>query len=86
MKKLGIDYENLSDNRIFDEVNPLINKDIVGVDYGLKSPPPKSLTGTFIDPKIKPLLTFEANLNREIYGGKERWGIWNDILNVDQKK
>ena len=28
MKELGIDPENLSDNRIFDEVNPLINKDI----------------------------------------------------------
>ena len=83
MKELGIDPENLSATRIFDEVNPLINRDITGVDYGLKSPPPKSETG-FLDPTINQIKN--AELQREIYAGRERWGIWDDILNEEQKK
>lgn len=84
MKELGIDPENLSDTRIFDEVNPLITRSRSGESYKRPSPPSISETGAVVPraPRIKAA----DDITIEIYGGEDKWGKWNDILNLEQKQ
>ena len=72
MKKQGIDPADITLDRILDEVNPLITKTLNQHSYIAKH-------------RLVPKDPYLKRLSEILHGGEEKWGIWKDILNVDQK-